>query len=571
MKRILLVLFFIAIIAGLSFAQQKYALVIGNGNYANITKLNNPVNDANDMATVLQGLGFTVDKVLNGTLEQMESAAIRLKNRLSANSNSYGFLFYAGHGVQSNGENYLIPVDANIQSESFLRQRAVSVQSVLDELNDAGNALNVVVLDACRDNPFSWRRSGARGLQVVGNQPADSIIVFATSAGSTAADGTDRNGLFTGHLLNNLKKPGLEVNEVFRLTMGDVIRASGSQQRPAVYNQFSGLAYLGQQPSVNTPVQPAPAPAPMVQPAPQPSPAPAPVVIQPNIPVQPVGQTQPGLYTGDAYIPAQPSNSAPQPRISGDRAGLYVNGAYQGNLDLMDSIDWIKLNARSGGNYTIVLGKDEAVPYIQLNFNNLQVSITLKGTGAERRVRYDNNRPAYPMFTVGAGVTFILEDGITLSGLQSNSKSLVRVEGGNFTMNGGSIKDNKHDSTGGGVHIDSGAFTMNNGTISGNSALYEGGGVSVNKGTFTMNNGTISGNSTGNGGGVYCSSRGTFTKSGTAGIIYGSNAPDGQANKAFNDSYGHAVYAYNVGKRDSTARISQALDTRKIGAAGGWE
>jgi hypothetical protein len=258
MKKLLVVLFVFAA-AGV-FAQQKFALVIGNGAYAHVTKLNNPVNDANDVAAALQGMGFTVDKVLNGTQEQMESAAIRLKNRLSAAKNSYGLLFYAGHGVQSGGENYLIPVDANIQSESFLRSRAVSVQAMLDELNEAGNELNVVVLDACRDNPFSWRRSGSRGLSVVGQQPADSIIVFATSAGSTAADGTGRNGLFTSNFLNNLKTPGLEVTEVFRRTMGDVARASNNEQRPAVYNQFYGTAYLGTRPT--TTIQPTPTPVP---------------------------------------------------------------------------------------------------------------------------------------------------------------------------------------------------------------------------------------------------------------------------------------------------------------------
>jgi len=269
MKKLLVAIFLLT--AAFSFAQQKYALVIGNGNYANITKLNNPVNDANDMEAALKGLGFTVDKVLNGNLSQMENGITNLKNRLKGAKNSYGFFFYAGHGVQSNGENYLIPVDANIQSESFLRRQSLGVQEMLDELNDAGNELNVVVLDACRDNPFPWKRSGSRGLQVVGNQPADSIIVYATSAGSTAADGTGRNGLFTSHLLNNLKQPGLEVAEVFRLTMGDVVRASNSQQRPAVYNQFAGLAYLGSKPQTATaqPQQPAPkpAPAPTVQPA----------------------------------------------------------------------------------------------------------------------------------------------------------------------------------------------------------------------------------------------------------------------------------------------------------------
>ena len=145
-------------------ALQKYALVIGNGAYTNLSRLNNPVNDAEDMAAALQSLGFTVDKVLNGNLDQMESAIMRLKNRLSVSKNAYGFFFYAGHGVQSGGVNYLIPVGVNIPGENALRERAVSVQFMLGELNDAGNALNVVVLDACRDNPFPWARSGNRGL-----------------------------------------------------------------------------------------------------------------------------------------------------------------------------------------------------------------------------------------------------------------------------------------------------------------------------------------------------------------------------------------------------------------------
>ena len=97
----------------------KFALVIGNGAYRNLSRLANPVNDANDITDALQGLGFTVDKLLDASLEQMENAVMRLKNRLSVSPNSYGFFFYAGHGVQSGGENYLIPVDANIPGENF--------------------------------------------------------------------------------------------------------------------------------------------------------------------------------------------------------------------------------------------------------------------------------------------------------------------------------------------------------------------------------------------------------------------------------------------------------------------
>jgi hypothetical protein len=223
----------------------KYALVIGNGNYTSLGKLKNPVNDAQDVAEALKGLGFSVDTVLDGDLGRMENAVMNLKDSLSVSKNSYGFLFYAGHGVQSNGVNYLIPVGANIPSAGFLRDRTVSVQAMLNELNDAGNELNVVVLDACRDNPFNWARSGSsRGLTVIENQPADSIVVYATSAGSTALDGEGRNGLFTTHLLNNLRTPGLEVKEIFNRTGEDVIAASNRQQVPAVYVQFFGNAYF---------------------------------------------------------------------------------------------------------------------------------------------------------------------------------------------------------------------------------------------------------------------------------------------------------------------------------------
>jgi hypothetical protein len=243
-----------------------------------VGRLNNPVNDSNDVSAALRGLGFRVELVTNAGRVRMEEAVEAFSRRLRASKGAYGFLFYAGHGVQSGGENYFIPVDADIRSEAYLRDRAVSVQAVLDELNAAGNALNVVVLDACRDNPFSWRRSGARGLQVVGNQPADSIIVYATSAGSAAADGEGRNGLFTGQLLKNLQTPGLEVSEMFRLTGGDVARVSGGSQRPAVYSQFYDTAYLGARPA---PVHTA---APPAQPAPQTAAAPAAPPRQPGPP-----------------------------------------------------------------------------------------------------------------------------------------------------------------------------------------------------------------------------------------------------------------------------------------------
>ena len=244
--RKLFLLFFI-FIAMNTWAQQKFALVIGNGDYINIPKLNNPINDANDMAGTLSDLGFTVDKVINGSLTQMEDAITKFRNRLSISKNAYGFFYYAGHGIQSGGVNYLLPVNANIPSESYLRERTVSVQSLMQELNESANELNIIILDACRDNPFSWSRSNSRGLALV-SAPAGSILMYATSANSTAADGNGRNGLFTAHLLNNMRIPNLNVLEMFNKTGQDVLRASNGAQHPEISVRHFGNVYLGNAP-----------------------------------------------------------------------------------------------------------------------------------------------------------------------------------------------------------------------------------------------------------------------------------------------------------------------------------
>ena len=252
MKKILLTLLLVLFCTA-AFSQQnvnsvqKFALVIGNGAYTGIAPLANPVNDANDMEAALRNLGFTVDKVLNGNRAQMETAVINLKKRLNASPGSYGLFFYAGHGVQSNGENYFIPVNTDIPSENLLRDRAVSLQFVLSELEDAGNELNMIILDACRNNPYGWARSGSRGLAAA-QVPAGTIVMYATSANSVADDGASgRNGLFTGELLNNLRTPGLSVHEIFDKTGEAVLKVSGGRQHPELSIRFFGAnrTYLG--------------------------------------------------------------------------------------------------------------------------------------------------------------------------------------------------------------------------------------------------------------------------------------------------------------------------------------
>jgi Flp pilus assembly protein TadD len=252
----------IFLVTSVLWAQQKYALVIGNASYTGISTLKNPVNDANDMAAQLRSLGFDVERVTNGNLNQMLTAVTNLKRKLGASLNAYGFFFYAGHGVQASGENYLIPINAeNILSENLLRQYAVSLQFVLDELSDAGNELNMIVLDACRDNPFGWSRGrgGDRGLAIASRAPAGSIVMYATSVNSVADDGTGQNGLFTGQLLNNLKTPGVSVRDLFDKTGADVLKASGGKQHPELSIRYFGAAsaYLGSRPA-NPPQDPDP-------------------------------------------------------------------------------------------------------------------------------------------------------------------------------------------------------------------------------------------------------------------------------------------------------------------------
>ena len=243
------------------FGQQKHALVIGNDIYAGSmwSNLRNAVNDATDMKTALESLGFQVDLLLNANLSQMQMAIINFKQRLRSSPNTYGFFYFAGHGAQDrNNHDYLIPVDADTPSLNLLSQRAIPVQFLMDELAEARNELNMIVLDACRDVP-SLDRSGSRGLSTVSNAPRGSIVIYATAANKVAGDGTGRNGLFTSHLLKNLTTPGLTVNEIFTRTGADVARATRGDQYPEIRQMYHETAYL----STRTTPTPTPAPVPV--------------------------------------------------------------------------------------------------------------------------------------------------------------------------------------------------------------------------------------------------------------------------------------------------------------------
>ncbi|MCK9195390.1 MAG: caspase family protein [Syntrophales bacterium] len=215
--RIFLVLFILALVypsSLLATTEQRTALVIGNGAYSS-GPLKNPVNDATDMAASLQKLGFTVILKRNANLETMEEVMEDFGNRLKRGG--VGLFYYAGHGVQVNGVNYLIPVGAKINKETDVRFKAFDAGRILAEMENANNGLNIVLLDACRDNPFGKSfRSASRGLAIVSSAPAGTFISYSTGPGQVARDGEGRNSPYTKALLQYVQEPGLTIEDVFK-------------------------------------------------------------------------------------------------------------------------------------------------------------------------------------------------------------------------------------------------------------------------------------------------------------------------------------------------------------------
>jgi len=207
--------------------EPRHALVIGNASYATAPLINS-ANDAAAVAKVLEKAGFKVELRLNASQKQMQDAVTDFGDRLRAGG--AGLFYFAGHGVQIKGRNFMLPVGTDIKREDEVPYKAVDVQQVLDKMDTAKNRINMVVLDACRDNPFARSsRSGAGGLSQV-DAPIGSLIAFATAPGSVASDGSSTNGLYTQHLLANIERPGTPIEEVFkRVRLGVRLDSNGTQ------------------------------------------------------------------------------------------------------------------------------------------------------------------------------------------------------------------------------------------------------------------------------------------------------------------------------------------------------
>jgi hypothetical protein len=215
---------------------RRVALVIGNGDYRQptLTKLLNPPNDARDLAKVLRNLGFEVIERRDQTLEGMSKAIAEFGHRIGGAEAA--LFYYAGHGIQVRSQNYLIPVNASLESEAAVPFQSINVNQILEEMDTAGSAANIVILDACRNNPLTglFRSAQARGLASPGPVPRGTVIVYATEPGSVAADGRGRNGLFTAGLLKALAGKDLSLDTVLTVTSAEVEQASDHLQTPYV-------------------------------------------------------------------------------------------------------------------------------------------------------------------------------------------------------------------------------------------------------------------------------------------------------------------------------------------------
>jgi len=222
--------------------EQRVALVIGNGNYLSVGKLKNPANDAKAMAAMLGRLGFEVVEREDVTRHAMIQAARTFAAKLSPGG--IGLFFYAGHGIQAEGANYLVPVDAALAVEDDLKYEAFDVQDVLNKLDDARVRLSLVILDACRDNPFAKSfRSSTRGLAQV-DPPRGMLIAYATAPGKVAADGDGNNSVYTNELLKAMHEPGRKLQEVFDRVADAVEMQTKNAQTPWTNSSFRGDFYF---------------------------------------------------------------------------------------------------------------------------------------------------------------------------------------------------------------------------------------------------------------------------------------------------------------------------------------
>ena len=217
----------------------RIALVIGNASYSS-APLRNPINDVRAIASALKKVGFQVTKVENASLQSMDDAVRRFGKK--ARKSDVALVYYSGHGLQLKGSNFLQPIGADIRREQDIRFKAYNSDQILAELEDGSQRVNIVILDACRNNPLSRSfRSASKGLAQPSFQPVGTIIAFSTAPGSIAYDGKGENSPYTSELYNAILEPGLKIEDVFKRVRVGVMTKTQSMSAPQIPWENSSL------------------------------------------------------------------------------------------------------------------------------------------------------------------------------------------------------------------------------------------------------------------------------------------------------------------------------------------
>lgn len=307
-----------------AMAADRVALVIGNAAYSD-SPLKNPAKDAQAMSTALAHLGFEVIELIDGDTKAMQRSISQFGRRLKGAKAA--LLYYSGHGIQAGGVNYLIPTDAEIESEADMPLRLINVDAVMAQLIQAGTDVNIIILDACRTDPFARKfrgtaRNGRAGLAPI-MAPRGTMIAYATAPGETADDGDGPNSPYTTALLQVIERPGMKAEDVFKETRLRLAQATDNQQLSWESSSLVGDFYFAppSAPPIPAPVPTPEAAAPAVPPAlsspkpmstpesaqtpPAASPAPVPAPVPNPVPVQ-----DPAAAPAQAPAPSQPAAPA---------------------------------------------------------------------------------------------------------------------------------------------------------------------------------------------------------------------------------------------------------------------
>jgi len=244
MRRLLCILSFVFIAFSLFSQEKRLALVVGNGIYNSGGTLRNPENDARSMKNALIQSGFEVLEYYNLDNRELKNAIDDFGTKMK--NYDVGLFFYAGHGIQAKGENYLIPIDAKLSSEQQVEYDCVRADRVLALMDASGSKVNIIILDACRNNPFerSWTRStNGRGLAFM-DAPSGTLIAYATAPGRTASDGSGKNGLYTEAILESMYIPEINILQLFQNVRSLVSKRSKNEQIPWESTSLIGDFYL---------------------------------------------------------------------------------------------------------------------------------------------------------------------------------------------------------------------------------------------------------------------------------------------------------------------------------------